>query len=119
MESFWQDLRHAARALVKSPGFTLAAASTLALAIGGNAVLFSVVNVALLGWDRAFEDPDGLVLVWQKKGDDRWVATPADFRDWRDETRTFAGIGAYHYEDASLSAAGEPERVAVARVTAS
>jgi putative ABC transport system permease protein len=119
MESLWQDLRHAARALARSPGFTLAAAATLALAIGGNAVLFSVVNVALLGWDRTFEDPGRLVLVWQKKGDDRWAPTPADFRDWREDTRTFAGMGAYHYEDASLSTAGGPERVALARITAS
>src|SRR5262249_56724571 len=44
---------------------------------------------------------------------------PADFRDWREDTQPFAGIGAYHYEDAALSTAGEPQRVAVARVTAS
>jgi putative ABC transport system permease protein len=119
MESFRQDIRYAARALAKSPGFTLAATLTLALAIGGNAVLFGVINVALLGWDNAFEEPDRLVMVWQKKGSDRWVTTPADFRDWRDESQTFAALGAYHYEDAGLAAGGEPERVSVARVTAS
>ncbi|HEY2943545.1 MAG TPA: ABC transporter permease, partial [Vicinamibacteria bacterium] len=117
LETLAQDLRFGVRTLRRNPAFTLAAACTLALGIGGNVVLFSVVNAVIAGWTRTFADPDRLVMVWQRKGTERWAPTPADFRDWREQSDAFTGLGAYHYESAALSGSGDPERVRVARVS--
>src|SRR5688500_1620714 len=112
-----QDLRHAARGLGRAPGFTAAAVLTLALALGANTAIFSVVDAALLR-PLPFDDPERLVLVWETMGDwkTRWVA-PANFVDWRRDARSFEALAGYSSSDVNLSGAGEPERLKSAVVS--
>lgn len=111
------DLRHAARGLARTPGFTAAAVVTLALGLGANTAIFSVVDAALLR-PLPFRDPERLVLVWETMGDwkTRWVA-PANFLDWRRDARSFEGLAGYSSSDANLTGAGEPERLRAAVVS--
>jgi predicted permease len=105
------DLRYAVRGLARSPGFTAAAVLTLALGLGANTAIFSVVDAALLR-PLPFRDPDRLMLVWETQGDwkTRWVA-PANFLDWRREARSFEALAGYSSSDLNLTGAGEPERL--------
>jgi predicted permease len=111
------ELRHAARGLARTPGFTAAAVFTLALGLGANAAIFTVVDAALLR-PLPFVDPDRLVLVWETMGDwkTRWVA-PANFVDWRRDARSFEGLAGYSQSDVNLMGAGEPERLKSAVVS--
>jgi len=91
MTGFFQDLRHACRMLRKSPAFTAVAVLTLALGIGANTAIFSVVNAVLL---RAlpYRDPNGLAMVFWKNpawGQDRIPLCVADFDDWKASNRAF------------------------------
>jgi predicted permease len=112
-----QDLRHAARGLARAPGFTGAAVFTLALGLGANTAIFSVVDAALLR-PLPFDDPERLVLVWETMGDwkTRWVA-PANFVDWRRDARSFEALAGYSSSDVNLTGAGEPERLKSAVVS--
>src|SRR5215469_8027933 len=109
-----QDLRFAARMLTKRPGFTLVAVLTLALSIGANTALFSVVQAVLLR-PLPFHDPERLVDVWQTspKHDvlQGQVSYP-DFLDWKNQNRVFEGMAAYHEtHGTTLSDAGDPLRL--------
>jgi len=121
MESFIQDLRFGVRMLMKQPGFTLIAALTLALGIGANTAIFSVVNAVLLR-PLPYSDPDRLVQVWETKsranrwGD--WVSYP-DFRDWRERNTVFDEIGACRTLAFNLTGGDSPESLAGAYVSAS
>ena len=105
------DLRYSMRRLAKSPGFTAVAMLTLALGLGANTAIFSVVNSLLL---RPFPFPnlDRLVLISETGGaeqtEERWTA-PADFIDLRSEARSFEDLAAYKYKEVNLSDAGEVE----------
>jgi putative ABC transport system permease protein len=118
MDDLRQDLRLGLRRLRKAPGFTAVAIATLALGIGANTAVFSVVNQGLTGWSAAYDRPDELVMVWQSKGGDQWPATPFDFRDWKALNPGFAGLSAYYYAGVSLSGPREAERASAARVSA-
>jgi predicted permease len=112
------DLRHAARGLARTPGFTAAAVLTLALGLGANTAMFSVVDATLLR-PLPFRDPERLVLVWETMGDwkTRWVA-PANFLDWRRDARSFDGLAGYSTTDVNLGGGGgEPERLKSAVVS--
>ena len=114
------DFRYALRMLRKSPGFAAIAIGTLALGIGANAAIFSVVDAVLLR-PLPFPDPDRLVLLWEKTRDleTMMVAYP-DYKDWRDQTDVFEGLAVYNrHRSLSLTGSGEPERVAAAAVSAS
>jgi putative ABC transport system permease protein len=116
-DEMFQDLRFGARMLLKSPGFTFVAALTLALGIGANTAIFSVVNAVLL---RAlpYRDPDRLVLLSQYRTVAEMDGANGEmFLEWRDKARVFEQIAAYSSSIAVLTGSGEPERLAVGKVT--
>src|SRR5262249_46995912 len=108
----WQDLRYAARMLLKNRGFSLIAVLTLGLGIGANTAIFSVVNAVLL---RAFPygDADRLAIVWEKwREKQQTVTSPANFFDWQEQQSVFGGLGGFNDTRNSLSSDGEPEEIA-------
>jgi putative ABC transport system permease protein len=120
MNTFWQDLRYGARALIRQPVFTLAAVIVLALGIRANTAIFSVVNKVLLE-PLPYESPEELLMVWEtspKLGIPHNDVAPANFIDWRDQNSLFAHIAAFSGASASLTGRGEPERIEGMRVSA-
>ena len=111
MEKLWKDLQYGARMLVKSPGFTTVAIITLALGIGANTAIFSVVNTVLLG-KLPYKDADKLVIVWEKgRKTDQNVVNPANFMDWSEQNSVFTSMVAFADQTAVLIGDGEPEQV--------
>ncbi|MBC7931091.1 MAG: ABC transporter permease [Rubrivivax sp.] len=96
MRTLLQDLRYGARMLWKKPGFTAVAVLTLALGIGANSAIFSVVNAVLLR-PLPFERPERLVTPWGRRENPEisQVVSYPDFADWRERTQTLAGVAAY------------------------
>jgi putative ABC transport system permease protein len=121
MKSFWQDLRYSARTLVKQPGFTAIAVITLALGIGANTAIFSVVNAVLLR-PLPFKDSDRLVLVWNRgaeaAGGDRTPLCVADLLDWQSQNHSFESVGAFQNGLFNYSDGDIPEQVRGVSVTA-
>ena len=118
METFWQDLKYAARMLRKSPGFAVVVVLTLALGIGANTAIFSVVNGVLL---RAMPYPQSerLVMLWQQSKEipEMMISYP-DYLDWRTQNHVFTDIALYNrFLDKNLTGRGEPERLATAVTT--
>jgi predicted permease len=111
MRDLWQDVRYGLRVLLKNAGFTTIAVLTLALGIGANTALFSVVNGVLLN-PLPFPNADQLVAVYSKTGQfEHSSVTYLNFLDWQKDNRSFADFGAFRSEDYNLTGAGEPERV--------
>ena len=120
MGNLWQDLRYSLRLLVKKPGFAAVTILTLALGIGANTAIFSVVNAVLLR-PLPYPDPDRLVIVWDnflKMGLEKLGAKAAEFVDYRDQNHVFSQIAAFRNLDFNLTGGDEPERISGARVTA-
>ena len=88
----WSDLRHAIRFVLANPGFSIAAAATLALGIGANSAMFTVVYEALLR-PLPYERADELVRVWESYDGGRNVIAPANFIDWQRRSRSYAQLG--------------------------
>ena len=112
MSSFWQDLRYGVRVWARSPGFALLAALTLALGIGVNAAIFSVVNQLLLP-PLPYDRPDRLVHLSMKDEQGRTsdsVSVP-DFLDWREQSRSFKGLGLYSNASFNFTGSDEPTRL--------
>ncbi|MEO6725679.1 MAG: ABC transporter permease [Blastocatellia bacterium] len=111
MQTLWQDLRYGARMLVKKPGFTLIAVLTLALGIGANTVIFSIVNTALLRPLPIAEASQVVSLNNAEEG--RMFATFSypNYRDMRDRNEVFAGLIAYRFAPLSISHDGVNERL--------
>jgi len=118
MMSFWQDIRYGLRVLGKSPGFTAIAILTLALGIGANTALFSVVNGVLLN-PLPFPNPDELVAVYAKSPtfQESSIAYP-NFLDWQKDNHSFAALSAFRSDDYNMVGAGEPERVHIHMISA-
>jgi predicted permease len=120
LEQLAQDLRFGVRMLTKRPGFTLVAIITLALGIGANTAIFSVVNTILLQ-PLPYKDADRLVMIWEdgtQQGFPRNSTTPANFIDWRDQNQVFEGMAALGRESFNLTGTGEPEKIDGRRVSA-
>jgi putative ABC transport system permease protein len=114
IEELWQDLRYGARMLLKHPGFTLIAVITLALGIGANTAIFSVVNAVLLK-SLPYDEPDRLVFVG---GYGEGNISYPNFADWRSQNQVFEKIGAFNYGDYNLTGDGESERLRAAQISA-
>ena len=117
---FLQDIRYGLRGLLKRPGFTAVAVITLALGIGANAAIFSVVNAVLLR-PLQFQDPERLAILWEDAsfaGFPLNTPAPANYVDWKNQTQSFADMAATHETSLNLTGDGEPQRVATRRVTA-
>jgi hypothetical protein len=121
LEEITQDLRYGLRLLRKSPGFTAVALLTLALGIGANTAIFSVVNAVLLK-SLPFKDPEQLVMVWNRgaaaAGGDRTPLAVADLLDWRAQNRSFADIAAFQLDSFNYAGGDLPEQLQAANVTA-
>lgn len=119
MGSLFQDLRSAARTLVRRPAFAAAVVLTLAFGIGANVAVFSGLDAAVL---RAlpYRDADQLVMVWQSntlRSEPRDRTSYPNYVDWRDQSRTLADLAAFHWTGATLTGDGEPLQVPAAGVT--
>jgi putative ABC transport system permease protein len=120
MENFFKDIRYAIRGLRKKPGFTLVAVVTLALGIGANTAIFSVVNAVLLK-PLPFKDPDRLAIVREDAtfaGIPRNTPAPANFVDWKTQNRSCEDMAATASASFNLTGDGEPERIAAQSVSA-
>jgi putative ABC transport system permease protein len=119
MNTLLRDLRYALRTLGRSPGFTAAAVVTLALGIGFNTAVFSVVDAAVLR-PLAYARPEELLRVWDSnpgRGFDRFSASPPNFVDWRAQNSTLSGMAAFTEDEAVLMDGGEPQRLRVYAVS--
>ncbi|HSC29010.1 MAG TPA: ABC transporter permease [Vicinamibacterales bacterium] len=118
LDTFWRDLRFGLRSLARKPGFAAIAILTLALGIGANAAIFSVVNAVLLR-PLPWRESDRAVMIWSRwtAFDKTWVAS-GEVVDYRQRSRTLEGIAAWGDGQVNLTGDGEPERVASASVTA-
>ena len=111
LEDLWQDLRYSLRMLVKHPSFTVVAVITLALGIGANTAIFSVVYHVVLK-PLPFHEPEQLVWVWGEQAARKQAPhTPADFLDYQRRNQSFAQMAAYCNMSFALGSTGQPERV--------
>ena len=109
----WQDLLYGKRMMRRNPGFVMTSALTIALGIGANTAIFSVVNAVLLK-PLPYHDPDRLVVVWERNdsnGKDRDPVAAPNFIDWREQTTTFEDLGAFRFDEFTLTAVEDPEQL--------
>jgi predicted permease len=117
-ETVLQDLRYAARQLVSNPGFAAVLILTLALSIGANSAIFSVIDAVLLK-SLPYAEPDRLIrLFLSNDAFPQFPLNPWDFHDFRDRSRSFDSLAAYTRADLQLSGSGQPERLYGFGVTA-
>ena len=113
MDTLLHDLRFAARTLLKKPAFSVAAALCLALGIGANTAMFSVVNAVLLR-PLPYPEPERLVAIWERsaeRAEERNVVAPANYLDWRAGSSVFEEMGVAMEYSFNLTGLGEPEEV--------
>jgi putative ABC transport system permease protein len=118
MRTLVRDLRFGARMLLKHPGFTTVAVTTLALGIGANTAIFSVVNAVLLR-PLDYREPNRVVALWENvpaKGG-RWRVAPANFFDWKKQSQVFEEVAAFGASTLNLTGAGEPAQLSGSRVS--
>ena len=118
MDTLLQDLRYAVRTLRRAPAFTLAAVATLALGIGANSAIFSVVNTVLLK-PAPYPDPDRIVILGYTF-DGKWVpwVSPAKFNLWREHTRTLENLSAVRFDRVNVPEGADTEQIPAAHVSA-
>jgi putative ABC transport system permease protein len=120
MTNLWQDLRFGFRILLKKPGFTSIVVITLAMGIGANTTIFSVVNAVLLR-PLPYPEPDQLAWVWtdnRGEGISEDISSWPNFVDWRAQNRVFEGMAGVRNQKFNLTGAGEPEELRGANVSA-
>ncbi|MEZ0332718.1 MAG: ABC transporter permease, partial [Gemmatimonadales bacterium] len=113
------DLRLAWRRLIRNPGFTAAAVLTLALGIGANTAVFTLVDAALLR-PLPFPEPERLAVLWERQpaqGKEREKVSAANYLDWRRESRSFSDLTAWIVWGLALTGSGEPEELTVIRAS--
>jgi putative ABC transport system permease protein len=113
LETLWQDVRYAARVMAKRPGFTAVAALTLALGVGANTAIFSVVEAVLLR-ELPYRHAERAVVIWEHNragSRPRGPASPANFLDWREQSKAFEEMAGFFDDRYNLTGAGEPEEV--------
>jgi predicted permease len=113
MGTFWQDLRYGTRMLRRNPGFAIVAILTLAIGIGANVVIFSIVNGVLLK-PLPFRDSGRVVTIWETDANrnvTRGTASAAEFLDWRDMNHVFEELSAWRALYFTITGNGEPEQV--------
>jgi putative ABC transport system permease protein len=118
IEDLWQDLRYGTRMLRKNPTFTLIAVITLALGIGANTAIFSVVNAVLLR-PLPFKDSDRLMMISETKLPQfpEFAVAPGNFLDWKAQTTTFERLVALRVSTFNLTGTGEPERLSGLKIS--
>ena len=116
--TLWQDVRYGARMLLKTPGVSIIVIIALALGIGANSAIFSVVNAVLLR-PLPFDQPDSLVFLNEKSPvlDEMSISYP-NFTDWRAQNQSFEKMGVYNRGSYNLTGAGEAERIVTAQMSA-
>jgi predicted permease len=118
MDAFFNDLKHSVRTFLRNPGFTLTALAALALGIGTNTAIFSVVNRVLLK-PVAAPDPDRVVVLGSTRSNGPPIGgSPTRFNLWREQTALFQDISAYRYGSMNLTGVDAPEQVQMAQVSA-
>jgi putative ABC transport system permease protein len=111
MEALAQEIRHGLRTLLRNPSFSIIAVLALALGIGVNSSIFSVVNGVLLK-PLAYKDPGQLVRIWEKWGGfDRGSISYPNFNDWRERNQSFQKMAAYRWTGFNLTGGDQPERL--------
>src|SRR5277367_241528 len=113
MGTLWQDLRYGARMLRRNPGFAFVAILTLAIGIGANVVIFSIVNGVLLR-PLPFPDSQRIVTLWETdahRGVVRGTASAAEFLDWQDMNRSFQELSGWRALYFTITGGGEPEQI--------
>jgi len=121
MKTLVRDVRHGLRLLAKSPGFTAAAVLLLALGIGANSAIFSLVN-AILVQPLPYPESDRLMRVWHTPpqssfpGEKTFAVSPANFLDWQAQNHVFENMGIMHFRSLNLTGDGRPEAVQTAEV---
>lgn len=120
-ESLRRDLAYAFRLFRKHPGFTGIAVLTLALGIGANTTIFSVINTVLFNPLPYYRNADRLVILWMASPSKGWTSVPAslpDFRDWKEQSQLFDGIALSITGQTNLTGGGEPEQLQMQAVSA-
>ncbi len=118
MQTFWQDVHYGIRMLLKNPGFTAIAVLTLALGIGANTALFTVVDGVLLN-PLPYHEPERLVALYAKtKEFSRSSISFPNFQDWQRENHSFIALAGYRPDDLNLTGAGDPERLRANMISA-
>src|SRR5256885_275897 len=120
LDTLFQDLRYGFRSLRKKPGFTATAVIALALGIGANTAIFSVINAVLLR-SLGYRDPGSIVMVWERSlrgGRAQNSVSPANFLDWKKQSISFAQIAASWDTRLNLTSGGEPEVIQIQKVSA-
>ncbi|HEY7545204.1 MAG TPA: ABC transporter permease, partial [Blastocatellia bacterium] len=121
MENIFKDIRYAIRLLARNPGFSMVAVLALALGIGANSAIFSVVNAVLLN-PLPYREPDRLVMIYHKYLDINLPdasLSPPSYIEYRDMTRSFEQVAVATNWGVNLTGVGEPERLQGARLSAS
>src|SRR5581483_5781850 len=116
---FLKDVRHSARMFLRTPSFTIAAIAALALGIGANTAIFSVVNTVLLK-PFAYPDAERIVMfqnTFQQRGR-TGSASPTEFNWWRQQTAAFQDVSAYSFDVANVTGEAFPEQIQAMRVSA-